>query len=231
MSMLTRHIVAVLLVGLAVFTGCSAPQNPNIDDGAPKDRLASSDLDTTIVMSDFDTARANAAIFYATNEARAAEGLAPVEHHALLEELATDYAARLADLGEVSHDDPKTGATPKDRFAAAGISNPLPSENLATNVMIEMRDGEELYPIDVSKGLFSREPGGEPVAFRTYASLGRSFVESWLNSPGHRRNLLAEEAVQLGAGVAVDTRDQFSAQFPVVVGVQKFQNYEPLQTE
>jgi uncharacterized protein YkwD len=208
--------------------GCSSPQNPNISSEDAEQRLASDSLDSTISITSIDIARLNAAIFYATNEARTEQGLSPVEHSPLLEELATAYAERVVETGVMSHVDPETNKAPKDRFAAAGIINPFASENLATDVLIQMEDGEALYPIDPEKGLFSRESQGEPLPFHTYSSLGRSFVNSWLNSPGHRRNLLAKEAVQLGAGVAFDASGSFSNQFPVVVGVQKFQNYESL---
>ncbi len=223
--------IVIFLFATALVAGCSAPQNPNIGPGDSAERLASEDLDATIVLSSFDASKLNAAIFYASNEARIAEGLEPVEHSALLEELATSYAKRVDATGTIAHVDPETGTDPKARFEAAGITNPFASENLATDVLIQMKSGEPVYEVDASKGLFSREPRGEPLPFHTYSSLGRSFVESWLNSPGHRRNLLEPRAKQLGTGSALDTRNSFSPKFPVVIGVQKFQNFEELRTD
>lgn len=217
------RLCGLAAVALLVLASCS-PQEKYTTDASVAETLESDRLDARISLEKFDTYRLNAAIFWATNEARAAEGLKPLEHHSVLEEEATKYAVRLVKLNALSHSDPETGASPQDRLTAAGVANPLPSENIATNVLIQMGDGQEVYEIDASRGLFSTEPRGKPIPFHTYTSLGRAFVKNWLDSPGHRRNLLDDEAVQLGCGVALDR----SQQFPVVIGVQKFQRYESI---
>lgn len=220
---MARTVSLVALV--AIFSlGCAPNTNRSISAANPVAELQTDRFDATIVLQDFDIPRLNAAIFHATNEARLAEGLEPVEHNAILEQAATKYAQRLVELDTYSHEDPETGAMPKDRLADEGVTNPLPAENLAGNVLLQLGSGESVYELDASKGLFSREPKGAPIPFHTYASLARSFVENWMNSPGHRRNLLSTDALQLGCGAAVDR----SKKFPMVTAVQKFQFYEPI---
>jgi uncharacterized protein YkwD len=50
---------------------------------------------------------------------------------------------------------------------------------------------------------------------RGYPDAAKSAVKSWMNSPGHRRNILDPELTDTGIGGAVDARDQ-------VVVVQDF---------
>ena len=63
-----------------------------------------------------------------------------------------------------------------------------------------------LYPLD-EPGQFSLTPYGPPIPPHTYASFARDLVESWMNSPSHRRNLLTSKARYLGCGCALQIEE------------------------
>ena len=65
---------------------------------------------------------------------------------------------------------------PEDRAKIAGVTNPFIAENIAKT------------PVN------SQE---------TYLSLSNKIVTQWMNSPGHKSNILSKEALELGVGVFI----------------------------
>lgn len=181
----------------------------------------------TLDFRSIDNPKLNAAIFHATNEARKANGVAPVQHSDVLQTAAQSYAERSADKRFLAHQDPTSESlkSPRQRVAAAGGENPMIAENLATTPGLKIKSGEKLYIKDQSNFEFTRQPGGEVIGRHTYASFARNVVEQWMNSPGHRKNLLSKDAVELGCGTAIYIYEG-PANF---VAVQNFQLFEPLK--
>ena len=107
----------------------------------------------------------------------------------------------------------------------AGAANPKAAENIITEVAIEYESGENVYVRDRKKGHFSRTADGPILPRHTYRSFAKSVVDRWMDSPGHRKNILAKDALQIGIGTAF--RDERG--FPTFVAVQNFQWYEPIQ--
>lgn len=106
---------------------------------------------------------------------RDAEGLPPLGRNDALAKAAAAHSAEMAQTGTLSHRS-ADGRTVADRIAAAGYG---PFAALAENV-----------------------------AFRTVApdsdpeTLARLIVGQWLDSPGHRANLLGTATIESGVGVA-----------------------------
>lgn len=116
---------------------------------------------------------AEAAIIELTNSVRAREKLGPVAPDKALTIAARAYAAYLAKSKAFSHT--ADGKQPADRAAAAGYDHCQIAENLA---------------------LSSDSRGYEPRA------LAKQTIEGWLNSPGHRANLLAPYVTGIGVAIA-----------------------------
>jgi uncharacterized protein YkwD len=92
----------------------------------------------------------------------------PVEYVDELNEIAAEYADRMALSGELSH---KLGdTTARDR--AEGWSQVV--ENIHRNESVHVDNG----------------------------AVARNTVQSWLNSPSHRKNMLREQLSAAGVGVA-----------------------------
>lgn len=175
----------------------------------------------------FDEAKARAACFYATNEQRQKHGRAPLTRNALLEAAAQLHADRMTDKKFFSHEDPysKSLRTPENRGAKVGIPNPKLAENIAFVTTIEYASGRPVYGRG-GPGKFSYTPDGPLVPAHTYASLARDTLDGWMNSPGHRRNILDAKALELGCGFSFTWKNDF----PSANAVQNFQLYEPIAT-
>ncbi|HKQ61729.1 MAG TPA: CAP domain-containing protein [Candidatus Polarisedimenticolaceae bacterium] len=138
------------------------------DDGTDV-RLAVVLLEDTPVPSDLDALERRTA--EAVNEARRAQGLAPLEFDGTLARVARGHSADMARRNYFDHRSPE-GTGPGDRVRAGGLSY----QGIAENILRVL--GQD-----------------DPVA----TALG-----AWMESAGHRANLLSARYRLTGVGVAVD---------------------------
>lgn len=128
-----------------------------------------------VEVTTFDARLLNAAIFYETNRQRSLYGMAEFKYHQNLEVCAQSHSEDMANWDFFSHESPVSGKrTMTDRMSQVGFVNLWMAENISYH--------------DVSN--------------RTYSDLAKSIVDSWMNSPGHRANILNERYRYLGAGTA-----------------------------
>ena len=119
-----------------------------------------------------DIAKVEAAIFEITNTVRAEARLGAVVISPQLTAAARAYAGLLAKSGQFSHE---ADGTLTDRTGRARYNHCMIAENLAAH--------------QDSRGFESR-------------ALAKSALEGWLNSPGHRKNLMTPEMTEIGVAVA-----------------------------
>jgi len=174
-----------------------------------------------------DEARMNAVIFIFTNEFRIKNHLQPLEYAPQLEKSATMHARDMVQGEFFSHINPKSKEkkTPNDRARLCQISNPFLAENIIEGYGLQYVSNETVYLR--GKGRFSKTPDGELLGPHTYLSLGESFVQRWMNSKDHRKNILAKEALQMGCGIAYYVDAEFN-DMPSFKAVQNFQWYKPI---
>lgn len=108
-----------------------------------------------------------------SNAFRQSQGLAPVTPERKLTAAAQAFAAYMAQTDRYGHE--ADGREPSERAQAQGYDFCFMAENIA---------------------MFHSSAGIGTEA------LAEQFVQGWIDSPGHRRNLLSVEAVELGVGVA-----------------------------
>lgn len=140
----------------------------------------------------------NAAVFFATNAQRQAHGLAPFMHAEALERAAGDHSLDMVMRNFFSHQSPTFGReTMKDRLSQVGIRNAYAAENIADAFILNHPAG---LPFEVRRDGYYHQ--GRKLRNRTYSEMGAHIVEQWMNSPGHRRNILSPDTTYLGVGVA-----------------------------
>jgi uncharacterized protein YkwD len=106
-----------------------------------------------------------------TNQERANRGLTPLAPHAALAAAATGHSQEMLDLNYFSHTSPTPGRSgPQDRVRLAGANPGLVAENIF-----------QASGYDVTQ-------------------VAQLAVDNWLESPGHRRNMLDPNATHLGVG-------------------------------
>lgn len=131
---------------------------------------------------DLDHIRAQALAL--VNQSRKEHKLPPLSQEAKLTKAAQGHASDMLKRNYYGHSSPE-GKTVSDRYKQAGGSNWLmTAENIAK---------------------FSNSP--PPVS----DNLLKHLQEGWMNSPGHRKNILHPGLAEFGFGIAVDARGELYA--------------------
>jgi len=118
----------------------------------------------------------NQATLCLLNEQRAAQGVAPLAENAALSSASAGYSQRMVAQGFFAHESPD-GGTLVDRLTGAG------------------------YIGDDDPWLVGENIGWGQGALAT----PRSMVSAWMDSPGHRENLLSADYSEVGLGLALGT--------------------------
>ena len=117
----------------------------------------------------------DAALFYMTNEERYKVGVSPMRYHKLLEVAAYNHSLKMATTSFFSHQNSVDGSrySTSDRGKLAGISNPSFAENIAYN---------------------------NPDNGSSYIQVATKLIVQWMNSQGHKDNILSTKGRQMAAG-------------------------------
>jgi uncharacterized protein YkwD len=178
-----------LAFGLALTPAAAAGESSTPPTPAPAAEVAS---------GQFTRAEFATALLTETNRVRRLHGRRPLRARPELEAAADDQAAFMVLAITAQHTSPIRGQrTPADRVRRQGLE--VEGSGLAENVAS--------FPV-------GREVSPPPVA-----AIAAMLVEQWMNSPGHRANLLNPNFTQFGGAVRI-TRvlgDQWCA-----FGVQLF---------
>lgn len=178
----------------------------------------------TIAFDQIDYPLLHAAIFFVTNETRVKNKRPPLAFALALERMAYHHSKRMVEQNFFSHDNPfdKARQTTQQRGQLAGIKNPTLAENIAIHFGIQYKANAPVFPVDRLKGTFSYVSDGPLIPSHTYLSFAEAIVTQWMDSPGHRANILNREAVQLGCG-AYFYYDRAFHNMPKFKATQNFQ--------
>jgi uncharacterized protein YkwD len=169
----------------------------------------------------------DAAIFHETNRRRAANSLRPLRYDPKVRYAAAIQSRNMAELGEVTHNNPAPDASSiVERARLAGLPKPaFLAENVASAFARRYRSGEKFYVREENgRKIYSAEPNGPPIPMHTYISFARALVDSWMDSPGHRKNILASEPIYVGcACVRSDDRTAMETFYCTQVFLRPFE--------
>lgn len=142
-----------------------------------------------------------AAVFHETNRQRATHDLPALAYQRELREASRIQARGMKHQDGISHEHPKQEKqTVADRLDHVGLRPRFFSENVAMVFGVRYDSGDPFHSrMENGRRIVSDEPGGPPIPPHTYLSFAESLLDSWMNSPGHRRNILAEQPEALGA--------------------------------
>lgn len=128
------------------------------------------------------------------NAERKKRGLPTLKGHTCLIRAARGHSRWMARFGTLSHQG-KGRSDHQDRAEAEGYPGYV---------------GENIWqtPVKDGQGMAWEEPGRKNRRFwwRDDKGLGKAAVVSWMNSPGHRENLLSPEWDDIGIGVVLDKK-------------------------
>lgn len=145
-----------------------------------------------IDLKKIDYALLNAAIFYATNWQRDRNYQKPLKYSAALEKAAFEHSKDMVQHNFFSHRSPVEGRETHDkRIRAAGVFGGYMGENIHYHYLFA----------------------------DTYWNEAKKIVISWMNSPGHRRNILNGSYQYIGCGAYIGNLDGRSN---AIVATQNF---------
>ncbi len=149
------------------------------------------------------------AVLHHTNRVRCQAGLPPLQSDDSLRHSATGHSADMVRIGFFGHTSPVPGrATMADRLRGDGVGFRRAAENLATAKRLEVESGQPVYPLGTDRCAYSLTPHGQRVPERNYDSLARHLVTRWMNSPGHRKNIMNPSYTRHGASAVLDPSGQ-----------------------
>ncbi|EMA14134.1 MULTISPECIES: CAP domain-containing protein [Haloarcula] len=150
-----------------------------------------SESDTT---RGIDERRVEMLVHQYVNQERQERGLSAVGYDDELAGIARNHSEDMATRSYFSHESP-SGDGMKDRYANAGYQC-----RVQTSENTYVTGGENLAQTWVYETV-STTDGSE--YYDSADELARGIVDQWLNSPGHRENMLTESWVSEGIGVEV----------------------------
>ena len=149
-----------------------------------------------------DVGQLESLIHQALNSRRSRRGLSPLERDDRLAALAKEHSVDMALTGFFRHVNPK-GLDPTDRADRAGYScvkdyGAFYTEGVAENILYT-----SVYSSTVVNYRLFGAVKSERYNWHSQSELVSEIVESWMNSPGHRGNILDRTYDRAGLGVAI----------------------------
>ncbi len=147
------------------------------------------------------------------NYHRCRAGLSPVANAgAPLAKEARAHSRWMAKSQQLTHRSTVPGrASLKQRIRASGVNFRIGSENIGMVHRYRI-DNRRFRIVNASQCKFATQQG-QPLPAHSYASLARHIVNLWMNSPGHRRNILDRGAKQVSTAVAFDPKAQYCGRY------------------
>ncbi|MEM6482608.1 MAG: CAP domain-containing protein [Pseudomonadota bacterium] len=151
------------------------------------------------------------AVLVEVNYHRCRNGLRPVADAGnSLAKLAHDHSRYMAKRKKLSHQNNIPGKKSLvERVRASGVPYRRASENLFMVHRYRL-DNRRFKVVSRRDCVFARN--GSAIAPHSYASLARYAVETWMASPGHRKNILNPTAKETTVGAAYIPRTEYCGQ-------------------
>lgn len=178
-------LLAIVAAGPAL--ACTQPSGP----------------DARISRTHIDQEMLQRAILAEVNYVRCTHGRRPLALETeSLTRVALGHSAWMAGAGMMSHTGGKqTGRTLTDRVHRAGLRPRTYAENLA--FLPRYRFGGSKFKVADRAACSFLSLDGQPIGQHTYRSLARRVVQMWMESPGHRRNLLDPSQRRMSAAASL----------------------------
>jgi len=140
----------------------------------------------------------NAAIFYETNRKRLLAQVPVLLYDARLERSAQKHSDDMVAQEYFSHSGVKEGQkTLEQRLKNVGLEDGYFGENIIQWPVLQINN---LAFIPPSVGGYFKSTTGDSIEMHTYQSLAEEIVDGWMNSQGHRTNILSRSYSHLGVG-------------------------------
>lgn len=168
----------------------------------------------------------NAAIFWQTNIERQRYGLPLFQYHPKLGQMATSHSYQMRQHSFFDHENPYESQyrTLTDRLESVKNDSfhgfNCWGENIADYPTIAAGQKITITSFLGKRHLYGEN--GKEVLPCSYMEMAQYVVEGWMNSPGHRKNILNHEYLYLGCGCAAYSQNSNGFQFVYIKLTQNF---------
>jgi len=165
----------------------------------------------------------HAAIFHLTNAERVQQNLPPLSFSKEAQLAAEGHAQDMVSHRFYSHISPiKFKRTLRDRLNKQGINPKYLGENISSTFGIQYEQGKKVAkPRTPGEFRYLTASNSELIPPHTYLTFAKMVVRLWMDSPGHRQNILNPVFTHLGCGAQVYFDSKFY-QMPYFMSVQNF---------
>lgn len=216
----------LLILGLTLFSFVSRAQSWSPDSYKNYNETTFYRIEELYDAIDFDKVNfplLQAAIFFVTNEERKKAKLKPFEFQSIIENVASGHAQDMVKYGFYSHTSRiRIKRTVLDRFHLEGLNPKFYGENICSTYGLQYQTGRKVNPPYPSgEFTYAFTSKREVIPPHTYLTFAKSVVKLWMDSPGHRQNILNPNFKSLGCGARVYREKNFY-NMPYFMVVQNF---------
>jgi uncharacterized protein YkwD len=213
-----------LVLSIAFGTFPAGQKTDALCNMSSMDFLLQTSLDKTVDYSNPDTSILDAAIFHLTNVERKRIGLKALKFSKALYKSSMLHNAEMIRHGYLSHQN-KRGMDFFDRILQQDKSFRMGAENIAT--ILPFKVGASVkYTYKKRNGKFEYHTlDGKPLLLETYRTMATKLVANWMNSPGHKKNILNKELTHIGCSLIISANIYASSQISLCYGTQDFGGY------
>lgn len=202
-----KRTIAAIAAGVALtFVSVSASEacSRNVSAKAAKTAVPSKGINQSLLES---------AIRTEVNFHRCRAGLNPVGGAGNgLSKQAKNHSVWMAKTQQLTHRSTVAGSsTLKQRIKNAGIRIRTGSENIG--MVHRYQIDNKRFKIVSSNACQFTTYEGQALPAHSYASLARHVVTLWMNSPGHRKNIMDRRVSKMSTGIAFDPKAQYCGRF------------------
>ncbi|MDX2283225.1 MAG: CAP domain-containing protein [Bacteroidia bacterium] len=184
--------------------------------------LALPALRDTLDLANPDYSLLNAAVFYVTNRERQRSNRPPLEFDPRLRDMADHHAAAMARYRFVSHVNPHDAQSRSFEQRAGRFQPHAGAENVASEFLYDYEPGSLYYRKAAPGGYRFYDQQDRLILRHTYLSFAETLVAGWMNSRGHRANILHPSLRTLGCAVRLSAGETGSDEIPLAYAVQNF---------
>lgn len=216
LARISRLAASILLSCCAPFGKAAQPgevPRPNVTDWfamSPDVFRTNAAVQKRIPFPGADLDLLSAAIHHETNRRRIAHRLPALEYHQKARAAAALMSEAMATKSFVDHIDrfhPDRREL-KDRIKLVGLTPAYAGENVAMTFARKYESGRGfITEREGGQTVFRYEPGGPPIEMHTYHSFAVALLDYWMDSPGHRENILRRRPRFLGCSAAPARND------------------------
>ncbi len=155
----------------------------------------------------------NAAVLSEVNFERCKAGVGPLQIAGGLMGVASTHASWMAKRSTLSHRSTVRGQTSvQERVLASGVNARRGSENIGNLPRFQFAGSRRIHVKSISNCDFTTA-GGRKIQPHSYATLANQIVGMWMDSAGHRKNVLDSKVSAIGSAVEFDPQATHCGQF------------------